>query len=180
MAKLSDIIIYDTTANIPAAGVEGRLFYSTDDDTLFRDNGSTWDELVIAAGSASSVDWDDVDNKPADFTPSSHNHDWADITSGVPTTFAPTTHASSHASAGSDSIKLDDLAAPDDNTDLNVSTSAHGLFPKLPGGTTNFYREDGTWQPLVSGVDATVLDLIVTDANGNVVVDANGNVVYGA
>lgn len=42
--------------------------------------------------------------------------------------------------------KLDDLAAPDDNTDLNASTTRHGLFPKLPGGSTNFWREDGTWQ----------------------------------
>lgn len=28
--------------------------------------------------------------------------------------------------------KLDDLAAPDDNTDLDASTSKHGLLPKLP------------------------------------------------
>lgn len=27
-------------------------------------------------------------------------------------------------------LKLDDLAAPDDNTDLNATTSAHGLAPK--------------------------------------------------
>ncbi len=41
--------------------------------------------------------------------------------------------------------KLDDLSAPDDNTDLNASTTAHGLLRKLTGGTTNFLREDGTW-----------------------------------
>lgn len=29
-------------------------------------------------------------------------------------------------------IKLDDLGTPDDNTDLNASTSKHGLMPKLP------------------------------------------------
>jgi hypothetical protein len=42
-------------------------------------------------------------------------------------------------------IKLDDLGAPEDNTDLNASVSAHGLLRKLTGGTTNFLREDGTW-----------------------------------
>lgn len=57
----------------------------------------------------------------------------------------PTAHASSHASAGSDAVKIDDLAAADDNTDLNATTSAHGLLPKLGGGTTNFLRADGTW-----------------------------------
>ena len=41
--------------------------------------------------------------------------------------------------------KLDDLTAPDDNTDLDSTTSQHGLLPKLGGGTTNFLRADGTW-----------------------------------
>jgi hypothetical protein len=57
----------------------------------------------------------------------------------------PTTHASSHQSGGSDAIKLDDLATPDDNTDLNATTGRHGLLPKLGGGTSNFLRADGTW-----------------------------------
>jgi hypothetical protein len=42
-------------------------------------------------------------------------------------------------------IKLDDLGAPDDNTDLNATTSVHGLLLKLGGGSTNFLRADGTW-----------------------------------
>ncbi len=42
-------------------------------------------------------------------------------------------------------IKLDDLTAPDDNTDLDATTSSHGLLPKLGGGTTNFLRADGSW-----------------------------------
>jgi len=44
--------------------------------------------------------------------------------------YASTTHASTHQSGGSDAIKLDDLTAPDDNTDLNASTSKHGLIIK--------------------------------------------------
>lgn len=50
-----------------------------------------------------------------------------------------------------DLIKLDDLAAPDDNTDLNATTSAHGLLPKLGGGSTNFLRADGTWAAPAGG-----------------------------
>ncbi|UCD07223.1 MAG: hypothetical protein JSW41_05360, partial [Candidatus Aenigmatarchaeota archaeon] len=42
--------------------------------------------------------------------------------------------------------KLDDFGIPDDNTDLNASTSRHGLLMKLPGGSTQFLRGDGTWQ----------------------------------
>jgi hypothetical protein len=42
----------------------------------------------------------------------------------------PEEHAASHIASGGDAIKLDDLATPDDNTDLNVNASTHGLAPK--------------------------------------------------
>ncbi len=42
-------------------------------------------------------------------------------------------------------VRLDELAAPTDVTTLNATTSAHGLLPKLGGGTTTFLRADGTW-----------------------------------
>lgn len=61
------------------------------------------------------------------------------------TTDAPTAHHTSHEAGGSDPIKLDDLAAPDDNTDLDATTSAHGLMQKFPGGTTTFLRADATF-----------------------------------
>ncbi len=53
-------------------------------------------------------------------------------------------HASRHQSGGSDAIKLDDLTAPDDNTDLDASTSKHGLFPKFPN-TKQALIGDKTW-----------------------------------
>jgi len=63
------------------------------------------------------------------------------------------THATQHRSAGTDTIKLDDLAAPDDNTDLNFNTTKHGLAPK---GTNvgNFLKDDGSW---ASAVDANAI-----------------------
>ena len=57
----------------------------------------------------------------------------------------PTAHSESHKSAGTDAIKLDELAAPTDVTTLNATTSAHGLLPKLGGGTSYFLRADGSW-----------------------------------
>ena len=48
-------------------------------------------------------------------------------------------------------LKLDDFAATEDNTDLNATTSVHGLLPKLGGGTTNFLRADGTWATPAGG-----------------------------
>lgn len=57
----------------------------------------------------------------------------------------PLAHKTSHQSGGSDAIQLDNLAAPDDNTDLDVSTSAHGLTPKLPNDATKFLGGTGSW-----------------------------------
>jgi hypothetical protein len=54
-------------------------------------------------------------------------------------------HASTHQSGGSDAIKLDDFAAPDDNTDLNASTSAHGLLMKLDNDATHCLDGQGNW-----------------------------------
>lgn len=42
-------------------------------------------------------------------------------------------------------LKLDDLGAPDDNTDLNASATKHGLMNKLDNDATHFFRGDGTW-----------------------------------
>lgn len=55
--------------------------------------------------------------------------DGADVTANN----APKAHNISHQSGGGDAIKIDDLATPDDNTDLNASSTVHGLFPKLSG-----------------------------------------------
>lgn len=57
----------------------------------------------------------------------------------------PTSHATSHKAGGGDPIKLDELAAPDDNTTLNVSISAHGLTPKLSNVATQFLNGQGNW-----------------------------------
>lgn len=40
----------DVIANQPAAGQEGRMFYATDELKFYRDNGVTWDELVLVFG----------------------------------------------------------------------------------------------------------------------------------
>lgn len=55
--------------------------------------------------------------------------------------------------------KLDDCLAPDNNTDLNASTNAHGLMQKYPGGTTTFLRSDGAWGIISTPrlIDSTII-----------------------
>lgn len=60
-------------------------------------------------------------------------------------------HASRHVSGGADSIKLDDLATPDDNTDLNASTSRHGLLKKLSNVATEYMDGTGAWSTPAGG-----------------------------
>jgi hypothetical protein len=75
-----------------------------------------------------------------------HTHERDDITD-----FA---HATTHQSGGADAIKLDDLATPDDNTDLNASTTRHGLMPKLSNVATEYYDGTGAWSVPAGDVNA--------------------------
>ena len=63
----------------------------------------------------------------------------------IPTPTTPRTTPPGTPSGGADALKLDDLAAPDDTTDLDASTGAHGLLPKLSGSTAEFLRGDGAF-----------------------------------
>jgi len=60
-------------------------------------------------------------------------------------------HASQHLAAGSDVIKLDDLAAPDDTTDLDALITRHGLCPKLPNDVLKYLDGLGAWSVPAGG-----------------------------
>ena len=52
--------------------------------------------------------------------------------------------------------KLDDFAAPDDNTDLNATAAAHGLLPKLSNVVTEFLNGTGVFSVPAGGVGVKV------------------------
>ena len=85
-------------------------------------NGSAWINNTLAEAGISAT---------------GHNHTESDITDLQ--------------SYALETRKLDDFGTPDDNTDLDATTSRHGLLPKLGGGTTNFLRADGTWAAPAGG-----------------------------
>ena len=66
-------------------------------------------------------------------------------------------------SLASTSTKLDDFAQPDDNTDLDATTSAHGLMQKYPGGTSTFLRGDGGWATPSGAGNVSTSDTSATD-----------------
>ena len=69
--------------------------------------------------------------------------------------------------------KLDDLAAPDDNTDLNASTTKHGLLLKLDNSATNFLNGQGAWAA-PAGSGGAVVYLAEVDAVSVATVDFTG------
>lgn len=58
--------------------------------------------------------------------------------------------------------KLDDFTATDNNTDLNATTSAHGLCPKGDSTATHFLNGNLGWSTPAGGTGATVIDADVT------------------
>ncbi len=70
-------------------------------------------------------------------------------------------HATNHESGGSDPIQLDDLAAPSDNTDLDVSTSLHGLTPKITGSDGYVLTKSGAASVWASPGALTVNGLLI-------------------
>jgi len=118
------------TASQPAATAAnaGYLYVVTDISTgweLQRSTGSAW-ETVASIGQDAVAEHVAL---PDPHTQYATNAEFDD-------------HSGRHESGGADAIKLDDLAAPDDNTDLNASTTKHGLCPKLPNDATKYL--DGT------------------------------------
>ena len=64
----------------------GQLVFESEDGL-----GFITEDLRVATGGTSTVEWTTVLNKPTSFPPSAHTHPWADI-SGKPTEFTPVSH----------------------------------------------------------------------------------------
>ena len=54
-------------------------------------------------------------------------------------------HADTHELGGSDAIKLDDLAIPDDNVNLDASITRHGLLKRLDNDPSHYLDGQGAW-----------------------------------
>lgn len=145
----NDVVTYAKLQNVTAT-----------DKLLGRSSGGAGDveEITCTAFARTVLDDGDAGTFRATIGAgtSSFSGAYGDL-SGIPSTFAPLAHATNHQSGGSDAIKLDDLAAGDDNTDLNATTLKHGLLPKLGGGASNFLRADGSWAaPTAAAADLDI------------------------
>ena len=80
-------------------------------------------------------------------------------------------------------IKLDDFSTPDDNTDLNSTTSWHGLLKKLSGSATEYLNGAGNWSTPASLGDvvgpgsATDLNIAVFDSTTGKLIKDGGKTI---
>jgi hypothetical protein len=160
-----DILRYDSASGewkceaLPAASNHDILSATHGDTTasavsrgsiIYGDSTPKWAELAVGAAGhvltsdgtdiawaapsgGGAVSFTDLDDVPANYTDDSLK--LVRVNSGE-TALEFITQAT---------LKLDDFGAPDDNTDLNVSTSAHGLCPKAPNIKDQYFRGDGAW-----------------------------------
>jgi hypothetical protein len=98
----AETILYSELSGTSGAGT------ITVSQRAFQGTAKAWDIDTSIARKFTAYDYDALVNNLDE-----HTH-----------AYASTTHASTHQSGGSDAIKLDDLTAPDDNTDLNNTGSS--------------------------------------------------------
>jgi hypothetical protein len=146
LSTLASVIVRDLIANLPAAGIEGRLFYASDTGAQLRDNGTTWDS--ISTGGVGGVP-----TPPTDAT---------EFLNGA-------------ASPAFAKVKDSDLALTN-VTSNDVSTTKHGWTPILPNDVTRFLNGIGgyTSPPGVAATLAAVTHkfLISYDASTGLFVAA--------
>ncbi len=53
--NLSNLIAYGAVGDRPAAGIPGRVYITSDTNQVFRDNGSTWDEVYVSASGGTTI-----------------------------------------------------------------------------------------------------------------------------
>jgi len=122
----------------------GALTGLSDDDHPLYHNDTRGDARYYTQGQ--------VDTALGGKSDTNHNHDSAYAAiAHVSDTANPHSVTAAQAGALPTGTKLDDLAAPDDNTDLNATTSKHGLLPKLSGVASEFLNGAGAFSTPAGG-----------------------------
>jgi hypothetical protein len=55
LSTLASVILDGTDSAKPTASISGRLYFATDTGKIYRDNGSTWDDVTPSGGAVSSL-----------------------------------------------------------------------------------------------------------------------------
>jgi len=197
-----DSTSYTTEIRLRTATVDkwkfGTLNSSGDEDLVFQYYDGSWNNTLVAdygtgditIANDLAVTGDGTINDLTISTPSNIyalSHDsftdfvTAEHYAWAADVAATTIHADNISSASitqhEGDITLDNLGTPDDNTDLNVSTSKHGLCPKLSNSATQYLNGTGSYStPATTGIYINVEDYGSVQAA--ITAASNGDTIY--
>lgn len=153
----------------------GWTFVETNTDKFFNVVDGVWTEVLNSAyGTQANLDLKAPLASPA----------FTGTVAGVTASMvgAPSgSGTSSGTNTGDQTLPTDATISTSDITTNNVSTAKHGWMSKLPGGTTNFFREDGSWQPAGGGTATwgSVVGTLSNQTDLQSVLDMKQNSVLG-
>lgn len=156
------IVLYkDTKSTISAMTPEvWSLAFAIDTNEigLYTSSGWIWSTLESTASSGDMLKavYDTNNDGAVDFANFANFADWANYgdwngVANPPASYYPDAHADSHKNGNYDEIKLDELGVPSDNTNLNATTTRHGLLPKLSGNASQYLNGLGQWSVPAGG-----------------------------
>ena len=137
---------------------EGRLVFESEDGL-----GFTTEDLRVATGGSSTVEWTTVLNKPTSFPPSAHTHFWSDITD-KPTEFTPISHnhtisqvtnLQSVIDAKADKSQIVEVSAQLSAVSSFASTNVGGIVPGRYYDNATTSAPNSTYTSAVDRVDMT-------------------------
>lgn len=153
-----EILLSDVTEDNVSITKHGFVPKAPNDVTKFLSGLGTWVVNVVSnLNQIATRNHSDLQNVTADqhhaqsHTLASHSTKAHSELTGIGSSDHHVRYADSEAVAAAKTVKLDDFTAPDDNTDLNVSTSRHGLVPKAPNDATKFLNGQGNYTVPPSG-----------------------------
>jgi len=169
--------LYDTAANRPAAGTEGRLFVETDTGRTLFDNGSSWVEIGL---SESQIDHDSLNN----FVANEHiDHSSVSLSAGTHLTGGGDLTASRTFNVDETGIEADNLSGSNGSNGQLLQTDGSNVsWVEFQSSYDRFaLSEDGTSEPVIAeGVDEAPETIWVSDSFGseNVIqLDQSGSVL---
>jgi hypothetical protein len=130
------------TITLPSTEVRPGRSYTIKDES----GAANSNNITVATEGSETIDGSATDTISDNYGGALYYSDgsnWFNATLNPP---APS-HQADHNSGGDDPLRLDNLNAPEDNTDLDFSTSLHGLVPKGTN-TGDFLKDDGAWTTL--------------------------------
>lgn len=169
---VDDVLEYASLAVFPATGDSGKIYVALDTGRTYRWGGSTYAELTDSSAvwgsiSGTLANQSDIVSALAGKSNVGHTHTYSSLT-GIPSTFAPSTHAASHALGGADALAPSDIGAVPTSRQLTINGTAFDLSTDrswtVSGGISTLNTLTDATQTFATGTTGT--DFAVSSAAG--------------